>query len=374
MEQIKKRSVVSLGMFDLFKGIMLLTFIWGHTYSLFQFNQTNQSDLSYSFLAAFFNLILAASMVCGRPIFFIVSGYGFRKSSNLKCIANQSKYMLKPYLYTMAGTIGLHFITRYIMIKSIKMAIKVTLPLMAGFILALPETQEIAGTVVYSCGPIYYIVSLYIAWIIYNYIRNLFAEKYLLPASFFCLCIGCLLQNYSLSYFCIPQALCAVLYFHIGYQLKKNKILHKDVRFKTVLGFFGLLMFISLYGIFTNQIVSFQDMLGSLDPVLTALGGAGGCCLLVFILQLNRLPLKSNDFLRKIGNYSIFVFCAHTVELHGIPWYRIPEIMGSDSVFALILVFSLRCLFVAAVSLICINRNKIKKYFMKGVSHAFNSL
>ena len=99
MEGTKPRTVSSLGMFDLLKGIGMLAIVFAHTAELYPLGTGDVTPFAFA-LFAYREALMAA--------FFIASGYGFRKRSIHKCIEQQVKTLLKPYLYTAAATTVLH--------------------------------------------------------------------------------------------------------------------------------------------------------------------------------------------------------------------------------------------------------------------------
>ena len=99
MEGTKPRTVSSLGMFDLLKGIGMLAIVFAHTAELYPLGTDDVTPFAFA-LFAYREALMAA--------FFIASGYGFRKRSIHKCLEQQAKTLLKPYLYTAAATTVLH--------------------------------------------------------------------------------------------------------------------------------------------------------------------------------------------------------------------------------------------------------------------------
>jgi len=354
---MKKKSVVSLGMFDLLKGFVMITIVLGHTISMYTFEKglviTPILDLIYAFF-----------MLCGKPVLFIVSGYGFRKSPMKNCISAQSKYILKPYAYAAVGTCILHLFTRYLLFKSVRQSIKATWYLAVGFLLGTPENHVFGGQTYYSCGPMWYILALYVGWIVYNAIVTYVPEKYVGCVSALCLLLGCGLEYFSFDYYCIPQGLCATFYIHLGYMIKRKKILHRDIDKKFVGISVLVFVFILAYSIITNQAKDAGVFLGRLDPLLTLAMGFGGAFLLIYLLQINRLDIKHVSILSKIGNLSLFIFCVHTAEMHGIPWYLFVEKYGANSVITMFAHYMLRCAFITVVVLFITKRkvifNKLK--------------
>lgn len=76
---------------------------------------------------------------------FIASGYGFRKRSIHKCIEQQLKTLLKPYVYTALATTVLHAFIHHAAFGSWDAAISESAKVLGGFLLGLPHTATYFG-------------------------------------------------------------------------------------------------------------------------------------------------------------------------------------------------------------------------------------
>ena len=97
MEGTKRRAANSLGMFDLLKGVGMLTIVFAHTGELYPMGDASHINPLTFCMFAYRESLMAA--------FYIASGYGFRKRSIGKCIDQQFKTLFKPYIYTGIATI-----------------------------------------------------------------------------------------------------------------------------------------------------------------------------------------------------------------------------------------------------------------------------
>ena len=86
MEGTKRRAANSLGMFDLLKGVGMLTIVFAHTGELYPMGDASHINPLTFFMFAYRESLMAA--------FYIASGYGFRKRSIGKCIDQQFKTLL----------------------------------------------------------------------------------------------------------------------------------------------------------------------------------------------------------------------------------------------------------------------------------------
>ena len=89
MKGTKTRTVNSLGMFDLFKGIGMATVIFVHTAEGYSLN------LGTRYLRVQFLLFIYREALMSA--FYIASGYGFRKRSVGKCVQQQLRGILPPF-------------------------------------------------------------------------------------------------------------------------------------------------------------------------------------------------------------------------------------------------------------------------------------
>lgn len=116
-------------------------------------------------------ILLAPLAVIGLaliPSFIMMSGYSFRMAPMKRCAAQQSRLMLKPYLYTMVCCALLHFCTRYLLCRSVRATVGMTWQVLGGFLMALPDVLEINGTLFYNCGAMWYLIALYLGWSIWR--------------------------------------------------------------------------------------------------------------------------------------------------------------------------------------------------------------
>ena len=145
METTKPRTVNSIGMFDMLKGAGMLAIVLGHTAELYPLQL--EGGLS---LTAFVGFIYRETLMAA---FFIASGYGFRKRSIGKCIDQQFKTLLKPYIYTGIATTVFHLSS--ITACSAACTTPPTRPTRCWAALhwACPHTATYFGQLFFSCGP-----------------------------------------------------------------------------------------------------------------------------------------------------------------------------------------------------------------------------
>ena len=312
MEGTKPRTVSSLGMFDLLKGIGMLAIVFAHTAELYPLGTNDVTPFAFA-LFAYREALMAA--------FFIASGYGFRKRSIHKCIEQQLKTLLKPYLYTALATTVLHAFIHHAAFGSWDAAISESAKVLGGFLLGLPHTATYFGQQFFSCGPMWYLVALMLAWVLLDVLLEIFPERYITPAV-----VGVTLLGWGITLvweapFCIAQGMVSLPYLYIGYLAKKNRWLDKPLPRRTLyilLGGTALTAVGALLAQSTDCISMGEWTLGPLSILLDA---ATGFLFIRLFMRLNRFTGPIAQGLQAIGRNSLNIFCIHTVELIAIPWY-----------------------------------------------------
>ena len=280
MEGTRPSTVNSIGMFDMLKGVGMITIVLAHTAELYPMQISGGLSLT-----AFFPFIYREALMAA---FFIASGYGFRKRSIGKCIQQQLRALLKPYCITAACTSLLHLLCHYMAFHYFPSSVTETLKVAGGFLLGLPHTTTYAGQQFFSTGPMWYLLSLLIGWVLLDAILNIFPEKYTHWAV-----LGIMLLGWGTTLvwelpFSLSQGAVIVPYLYIGYLAKKNRWLDKPLPRRT------------LY---------------------ILLDAATGFLFIRLFMRLNRFTGPIAQGLQAIGRNSLNIFCIHTVELIAIPWY-----------------------------------------------------
>ena len=313
MEGTKPRTASSIGMFDMLKGAGMLTIVFAHTAELYPMQAVSGLSLS-----AFFPFIYREALMAA---FFIASGYGFRKRSIGKCIHQQLKSLLKPYLYTALFTCVLHFIIHYKTFQYLPGTIGESVKVTGGFLLGLPHTAEYFGQEFFSCGPMWYLLALMVGWILLDVILNIFPEQYVPWAV-----AGCALLGWGVSLvweppFCLIQGAVITPYLYLGYLAKRQHWLDQPLsrRMSCIRWAAVLLIPGAAFATGSTDCVSMAEW--TMGPISILLDGLAGLLFVRLFLRLNRHRNALVSFFEAIGRRSLYIFCIHTVELTAIPWY-----------------------------------------------------
>ena len=228
----QKKIAVSIGMFDLFKGFAMICVIAAHTKTLFPGaflflqGQIGSKSIEYGLIGILG--CLATFGVSLMPAFFVISGYGFRKRKIKKTIIQQAKLLLIPYFVTAIATIIFHFCNHYLFFRYLPDAIKETIRLALGFLLGLSATTTIGNYTIFSCGPVWFLLSMFWGWILFNTIENYVKQTWILTTVVITSTIGWGLSFLKICPWCIDHGMVSVFYYYLGYYIKKRKVFSED--------------------------------------------------------------------------------------------------------------------------------------------------
>lgn len=346
-------------MFDLFKGVGMLLVVFGHTASLFSFESIEvQKGIGF-----ILQLAVQIFQVGLMPAFFLVSGYGFRKRPLGKCIRQQASLILRPYGYVAVGTVFLHLVFHYISFGYWPGAIKETLKIAAGFLLALPKNKEIFGVVFFSCGAIWYLIALFLSWIFLDWIMEKLPERYVGAGVAIAVCLGWLIGRKYVIPFCLSQGMIAVGELYCGYRLKKRKQFAQVLTWPWLVGGGAAVLLSLIVTVIYGKADNMADGVWVLGPFSIVLDCFLGYLLLRGFLKLNQYRNRLLDAAAKIGRYSLLIFAVHTVEMLAVPWYLFAAHWEEHPVVGCLIQFALRIVLIISACTIIRNWKKIRQQF-----------
>ena len=327
-----------IGMFDLSRGFLMFAVVMAHsvTQSFKYWEPQYMTAWWYPLL-----LVIKPVIYGIIPMFFIMSGYGFRKKPVGKCIRERVRYLSKPYIF-----VGL-LVTLLAVLKCVLSngSIKDTLWYHAvPFLLGLcPGEVQIGNHYLGSIGPLWFLVVLFLSWIILDIIFQLKSEG----SRALCL-LGLMLVCTRLPFlsfipFCIVQSFCCAMYFYIGYVIKKYDLLNTKLSRQN---FILLLVIVCLVMPIGNIEVS-QNVwaLGNLDFMASAVTGF---LFLKLFCNGNRFQGRIANCLRLAGRNSLYILCVHTIEYLVFPWDLISKHLMDHKIAGILVTFVIRSVLIAA--------------------------
>ena len=334
MEGTRPSTVNSIGMFDMLKGVGMITIVLAHTAELYPMQISGGLSLT-----AFFPFIYREALMAA---FFIASGYGFRKRSIGKCIQQQLRALLKPYCITAVCTSLLHLLCHYMAFHYFPSSVTETLKVAGGFLLGLPHTTTYAGQQFFSTGPMWYLLSLLIGWVLLDAILNIFPEQYINWAV-----LGTMLLGWGICItweapFCIGQGMVTVPALYVGYLAKKHKIFEQPLSPRLRGGMIAAALAVAALVLLTKSTDCVSMAEWTLGPVSILLDAVTGLGILSIVIWFQRrVENVVTHAIQAIGRRSLFIFCVHTVELTAIPWYLMPQKFAAHPVLGMVLQFTL---------------------------------
>lgn len=329
-KEIKKCN--GIGYFSLARGLGMITIVLGHSITPILSIEEKQE------------LFSGAGSVWGAGIiamFFMISGFGFYKRSFRKCIAIQSKLLLRPYICVAGCVLLSKIVLAFVKQRSFR---KHGGELVLTYLFGLNGEGggEILGIPIESVSIFWFVLALFGGWMIYNEIQRI-----PLKAVQWAVIMICVLTSYWLTMiskiwpFCLPMVLLATAYLAIGDIIRKQQLLEKRLPIWAWILIFVNIIVSMAYG--QINIVACVWKMGILDVT-------GSFCMGFIFLRLYTKIMQDSfegkcfELIEKIGFYSIWVVCLHAYEKIVFPWYRIYAIWPQTPWLAVVVCFMGRCI------------------------------
>ena len=338
----RKKIENTVGMFDMLKGVMMILVVFAHNSSVFPGSFLNEATAESSYKAIRFMSFVYELHILPRivfslvtlfivpmmPILLIIGGYGFRKRPVSKSIKGYYKDLIKPYIYTTIAIIICNTCIHYAFFRYLPGALKESFRVFISLVLGVSQTITLGEETIYANGPIWFMLAMFWSLIIFNVIMN-YAKEKLIPYIVFAISlVGWLLSYLKFTPWCLSQGMVAVLYAYIGYRLKKNKFFSRNFTVKDKILVITLVLIPNIVFTCFGLTTEMADNIYSLGPISYIENGLMGIFLMYLFLRMNSLSGPVSDSIRKIGRYSLYFMCVHTVEMIAVPWYKVAEIFG----------------------------------------------
>ena len=306
----KKKTKINLSSFDLVKGLGIMAVVLMHMLPQYDLNRV----LPLGWLYKGLNMISAGVM----PMFYIASGYSFKPKPAGKMAKKTFSDFIRPYLFVMVAVGILFPLCHYLTFRWLPGALQESTRFVLAFALGVATSgKEFLGYVLYECSVVWFLLSMFLAFNLLNQILRVEDSRIQLVLIALCAALGFLLHHIGFIYYCIPQGLMATGYCYLGYMVKKHKVLTDSTLPKWV---WLLLTAAALMQAFLGEvnIAHGTYKLGLFDYL--AAGGAG-LLYLALGVKCGSLEWKVLEPVKKIGVYTYWIICIHSVEQTCIPWY-----------------------------------------------------
>ncbi len=310
----------TLGMFDFLKGMIMVLVMVCHTYGLTdiaaKYAYKDKLHTQINIIGFVFILTFKTFAETIIPALFIISGYGFRKTTFKKCVTRQFQTLLIPYTITMVLSTIMTIFTCRLLYGGLRYPLEQTLRVFLGGLLGLPREIFIHGFRLVACGPVWFLLSLAIANTIFNLLANNFEEGKLIIAAMLVSSIGWGMSFAGPLPWSVSQGLVSVFFLSLGHYAKKHKIFVAPIKtppFITIISFSVVVPYMFLIGTKLNFNIANDEY--PLGPASIILYGFLSMGIIKFLLQLNRFEGSVSNFIRKIGGFSLYVLCIHSIEM-----------------------------------------------------------
>ncbi len=330
------------GMFDIFKGIMMLAIMMGHSIStFFQYWNVDFSQTPLMFFAGLFISFTAHGAV---PVFFMICGYGLRKMTVKSSVKKQLGYLVIPYLLIILAVELATFARIYLRGGSLWERLEYyVVPYLLAY---CGSSTTLFGMTVGTIGPFWFVWAYFVGAVVVNLIlQNDEIWLQILQITVLSL-FGLALREVALP-FCIHQIAICSGYLYFGWILKKTKFLQKEipVRFWWIL--FAVCLCLSGFGDIEISMNSYDD--GATDLLVSYL-----CGLLFLYLSAKLGSMRGSVWngIAWLGRKALIICCLHTVSYIALPWKTVAVWLGGQKLLGIVLAFAVHFCFAVGGAMI----------------------
>ena len=328
---IIKSTVKRIDYIDIVKGITIILMIIGHV--------SNIPTILRTFIFSFH-----------MPLFFIISGYTFKKKKQTKLLKSSIRRLIIPYLLT-----GITMLILNIIISIKNQEIKNILNLIKNSFLSIlwgSGAREICPTGIQPIGAIWFLLAMFWGGLIFNSILQTKRPIIWILIISYTSYLSVKLTWLPLD---IQQGMFSVLFMYIGYIMKKDNFFDKKLSFSLQILMLGIWTFSVCYGK-PFSMVSMWIPNGFLNIV-------SAVCGTYFIVKLSQIIEKKVYLLKQplinLGQNTLLILCVHLIILNYFPWNKLANMLTGSNLESLKVLIFLTINIILSLS-ISMLLNKIK--------------
>ena len=352
-----KEVRLNIGSFDLIKGIAMILVILLHI-----LNNDGYDIAKLYFLRLPLKWIRLTGFI--MPMFFIISGFGFRKKKPEKMLRKTVSELLIPYSVVALVIVLIYPIAFYLYQKNWNSAICEMIGYGLAYVLGIPEYgKSVFGLEIKWIATIWYLLALFFTFNLLNLILRIQSRIIQIVSVISCVIIGYGLAIYDVNYFCIPQALLGLGYAYIGYLMREYHMLEHNLYSAWV-----YLILFPVVAIFT-RCGKFNMAPGEIGSLLDYAGAGCAAVLVIFLgVCLDRFAWKPLEYIKQVGIYNYWILCIHSVEI-GLPqWSLFANRFPNHQQGAFLLAVMLKTILISSMCVVLKGlykyryRRRVKKY------------
>lgn len=294
-----------MSMFDFIKGVAIFAVIFTHTIELWNGEP------------GFGPLITINGMfgTCWMPAFLLSSAYWYKPKPVKSYTKNQLKEFMTPFLLMQMVAWCTYCVCHYTKWRNFHDSLKGVRSLMLGTFTGNMTEYFIGDLRICNVGPMWFMVTLCLSSIIFNWIMNQEKIKNKLVAIVPLVLIGIAFGKVPAQPYCFSAVLVATLCLYVGYRLKETKFLIRKWTRKE----YALVCGIAAFGFFTALMIAFRGY------YCNAIYLSFCCPMGILALRAGLKIGQGKDnavtlFFKKLGRYTFWILMVHTVEVLSIDW------------------------------------------------------
>ncbi len=349
----------SIGFFNFARGIGIIYVLLGHSILLLY-------PLSFNdhLFGNFFSIFGGSCMA----LFFMISGYGFRRRKMWKCMKTQAKFLLKPYWITVGCVIGAKLVLALVRQRSFW---EFGGQYIFSYLFAINRGVDggykgrICGLAVDNVAMLWFFWALFGGWILCNAITRIKSRKrqYVLAALSVCIGIGMTYVS-DIWPFVLPHMFQAAGFIFMGYMVWEHRLIERQLPIWLYIAAGCAATVSFMWG--GVDIYTCVWKLGLLDYLgITALG----FLMMRFFVWMAgcRKRQAVYDFISGIGGKTLLILCIHAFDEKVLPWHRLGPLFEGYYWLGCIVAFIIRCVFIFTAYQVVhfINMNFIRKWRRK---------
>lgn len=334
-----RKKYIGLTMFDFLKGLGILLVLVRHS----------TEGMHYWLEQEIWTVLYSVLM----PMFFVTSGYWLKKRRFWEGTKLSARLFLKPYLIVIGCINGVGLVHRGLqhnLDEWVSLFLRPSLLVMSG------NNTRI--------GFLWFIFALMMGWILFYGLIQIPSQKLKILASLLVAWAGTMLLPYRLP-FQLAQGMIAQIFVLMGFLLKKNKVLERQIPPFILIG----LTIVWLAGVrfcFPEQMgdLAMYEYGNGMPAVLCSMCGAW---LSIWVgIRINAAENVVVEKIGQIGRYTMWILCAHSFEATVVPWNVLTVIAPEQTWTYCILKLVLRSIF---VFMVCILLSKLGGNKHAGKNH-----
>lgn len=297
------------------------------------------------------------------PIFFLISGYFLKEETDIKSLLKQRiRSLLVPYWLTCLAIICLSMVFCEIFTPEISSK-KTAMDWVFASLYGSGDTYK-EPFYIKQIGALWFLLATFWGTLFLRLILNLGKNGRIL-AVLLLFCFGI----FSPKWFWLPMSLqpgcCAVLFMYFGYLCKR---IQASATFTPEVKTWGTVCAFIVWIFFIRDFKSFWLSRCNIGRgVVDIFGCLCACFCLLKISQFIEKHLhRLTHILAYLGKYSVFMLCAHIVELNLFPWWRLLNLlvsMGMPEYLTLYVKIACKFAWILPVMLICSKWTFTRKLF-----------